>query len=104
MRQQEKLPASQEFVGETHRVLECTQNHPPWNKNQKGPLCLWVEEEVTENRQGVEQRVLFPLGPLPHIQHHNAVEWLPCPGEHLRLYPLLHNRCMETNMAEKNYN
>ena len=56
---------------------------------------------MTENRQGVEQRVLFPLGPLPHIQHHNAVEWLPCPGEHLRLYPLIHNRRDETKKKKK---
>ena len=31
LRQQEKLPAWQEFLGETYRVLECTQNHPPGN-------------------------------------------------------------------------
>ena len=37
-----------EFVGETHRVLEHIQNHPPGNQHQKGPICLWVVEEVTE--------------------------------------------------------
>ena len=26
-----------EFVGETHRVLECAQAHPPRNQLQKGP-------------------------------------------------------------------
>ena len=27
-----------ESVGETHRVLECTQAHPPRNQHQKGPI------------------------------------------------------------------
>ena len=27
-----------EFVAETHRVLECTQTHPPRNQHQKGPI------------------------------------------------------------------
>ena len=31
-----------EFIGETHRVLECTQTHPPGSQRQKGPVCLWV--------------------------------------------------------------
>ena len=61
-----------EFAGETHRVLECTQTHLPGNQHQKGPLCLWVAGEVTEDQQRAEQEALFPLGPLPHIQHHNA--------------------------------
>ena len=30
------------FTGETHRVLEHTQTHPPRNQHQKGPSCLWV--------------------------------------------------------------
>ena len=59
-----------EFTGETHRGLEHTQNHPPGNQHQKGPICLWVAVEVTKNRQRAEQAALFPLGPLPHIQHH----------------------------------
>ena len=45
-------------------------NPPTWNQHQKGPICLWVVGEVTENCQRVEQAALFPLGPLPHIQHH----------------------------------
>ena len=28
---------------------------------------------------------LFPLEPLPHIQHHNPARWAARPGEHLRL-------------------
>ena len=31
-----------EFIGDSHRVLVCTQNHAPGNQHQKGPLCLWV--------------------------------------------------------------
>ena len=40
-----------EVVGETHRVPEHTQAHPLGNQHQKGPLCLWVVEGVTENWQ-----------------------------------------------------
>ena len=38
-----------EFIGETHRVLEHPQNHPPRNQHQKGPISLWVVGEVTES-------------------------------------------------------
>ena len=63
-----------EFIGETNRVLECTQTHPPGNQHQKGPIGLWVAEEVTESRQRAKQVALFPLGPLPNVQHHNAAK------------------------------
>ena len=39
-----------EFIGETHRILEHTQNHTPRNQHQKGPSCLWVAEEVTKSQ------------------------------------------------------
>ena len=39
---------------------------------------------------------MFPLGPLPHISITTHTCGLPCPGEHLRLCPLLCNRCSET--------
>ena len=67
-----------EFTGETHRVLEHTQAHPPWNQHQKGPICLWVAGEVAENRQRAEQSALFPLRPPPYIQLHN-VKWVAPP-------------------------
>ena len=57
-----------EFFEETHRVLEHTQNRPPGNQHQKGPIHLWVIGEVTENWPPAEQIALFPLRPLPHIQ------------------------------------
>ena len=68
-----------EFIGETHRVLECTQTHPPRNQHQKGPICLWVVGEVTENWQRVEQAALVPLIPLPYTQHHKAATWVALP-------------------------
>ena len=43
-----------EVIGEMHRALECTQNHPPGNHHQKGPICLWVAKEVTENQLKAE--------------------------------------------------
>ena len=68
-----------EFVEETHRVLECIQAHPPRNQRQKGPICLWVVGEVTENWQREEQVALFPCRSLPHIQHHNTAMWVAPP-------------------------
>ena len=56
-----------EFIGETNRVLECTQTNQPRKKHQKGPTCLWVVGEVTENQQRSVQAALFPLDPLPDI-------------------------------------
>ena len=56
-----------EFVGETHRGLERAQANPLGNQDQKGPICLWVAGEVTENQQRGEQALLLPLGPLLHI-------------------------------------
>ena len=68
-----------EFVAQTHRVLECTQTHPPWNQYQKGLVCFWEAGKVTESQQRVEQVVLFPLGTLPHIEHHKAAMWVALP-------------------------
>ena len=85
-----------EFVGETHRVLERAQNHPPGNQPQKGPSCLWVTEEVTESQQRAEQVALFPLRPLPHRQHHKAATWVAQPWRIPKALPLTHNRCTET--------
>ena len=50
-----------EFVEETHRALEHTQTHPPGIQHQKGPICLWVVEEVTESGARAKQMLLFPL-------------------------------------------
>ena len=68
-----------EFVGETHRVLEHTQNHTPRNQHQKGLICLWVAVEVTESQQRAEQVALFPLGILPDRQQHNTAKWVAPP-------------------------
>ena len=51
---------------------ETKQSYPPGNQHQKGPICLWVMEDVTKGQLRTEQEGLFPLGRLPHIQHHNA--------------------------------
>ena len=85
-----------EFVGETHRVLECTQKHPCENQHQKGPICLWVAGEVAENQQRAEQVALFPLGPLPHIQRHNTAMWFAPPWQIPKAPSLTSNRHAET--------
>ena len=85
-----------ELVGEIHRVLQSTENHPPGNQHQKDPICFWVAEEVTESQLRAKQVALFPLRPIPHIQSQNAARWLPHPGEYLRLHPLFCNRHAET--------
>ena len=76
------------FVRETHSVLERTQTHLPGNQHQKGPICLWVVGEMTENRLRVEEAVLFPLGPSPTYSTTKKPGELPHPGEYLRLLPL----------------
>ena len=53
---------------------------------------MWVVEGVTEIQQREEQVALFPLGHLPHVQHHNRAKCVAHPDEYLRLRPLLHNR------------
>ena len=68
-----------EFTGETYRVLQHTQNNPPRNQHQKGPVCLWVAGEVSERQLRAEQVALFPLEPLPSIQHHNTATWVAPP-------------------------
>ena len=70
-----------ELITEGHRVLEhTTQPTPlPGNQHQKGPICSWVAEEVTENWPIAELVALFPLRPLPHIQCYNAMTWVALP-------------------------
>ena len=77
-----------EVVGETHRVPEGTQTHPPANQHQKGPLCFWVAREVTESWPRAEQASLFPIGPLPNIEHHNAAMWIALPWQIPKVPPL----------------
>ena len=60
---------TEELLGETHRVLERTQTHLLRKQHQKGLICLWVAEGVTENQQRVEQA---PYQTFPHIQHHST--------------------------------
>ena len=75
-----KIPSlTGEFIGETHRVLEYTKTHPPRNQHQKGPIHLWVVEKVTERQWRAEQAALFPLGPLPNIEFHNAAKRVAWP-------------------------
>ena len=58
----EETPSlTEEFIGQTHRVLECTQTHPHRNHLQKDPICLWVAREVTESQGRAEKVTLFPL-------------------------------------------
>ena len=92
---------TREFVGETDRVLEHTQNHPPRNQHQKGLICLWVAEEVTESQLRAEQAALSLLGPSPTYSATTQLCELPHPGKYLRLCPLLYNRHTKTkNMAQ----
>ena len=50
-----------EFIEEIHGILECTQAHEPGNQHQKGPIYLWVAEEVTKRGARAKQVALFPL-------------------------------------------
>ena len=46
---------TEEFVGETHGVVEHAEAYLPNNQHQKYPICLWVVGEVTESRARAEQ-------------------------------------------------
>ena len=85
-----------ECVGETNRVLECTQTHPPRNHHQKGPICLWVKEEVTESHREPSKRHCSLSDPSPTYSVTTS-DMLPHLGEHLRLCPLQWDTCAETN-------
>ena len=87
--QWEKLPASQESSLERPQgPRTCTQTHPPGNHQQKGPICLWVAEEVTESPPTAEQVALFPLRPLPNIQCHKPALWVSAPWQIPKVLPL----------------
>ena len=77
-----------EFVGETHRILEHTQNHPPRNQHQKGTICLWVAAEVTGSWQRLEQVGIASSRSLPHLQRHNTVMWVAPPWWISKALPL----------------
>ena len=70
-------------------------NPPTQESTPEAPNCLWVGEEVTKNWQRAEQAALFPLGPLPHIQHHNAMR-VALPWRNLRFCSLQCTGCAET--------
>ena len=67
-----------EFVGETHRGLECTQAYPPGTQHQKGPLCLWVAEGVTEIWQSGASHCYLSAPP-PLQRHSTATSVTPPP-------------------------
>ena len=75
---------TEESAGESHRVLERTQTHPPGNQHLKGHNSLVGSKRsdwrVGESQAG-EQAALFLLWLLPHIECHNAVKWVGHPGE-----------------------
>ena len=65
-----------EFVAETQKVLNIHKTHPPRNQHQKGPICLWVADKMTESGQRAEQVSLFPLRPLLPIECQSTVMWI----------------------------
>ena len=95
-----------EFVGDTHRVLECTKTHPPGprmytnpptrNQHQKGPICLWVVVEVTETSGELSKQHRSLSDPFPTYSTIMKQHGLPCLGEYLKLRPLPCNRHTRT--------
>ena len=87
-----------EFVGETHRVLGCTQTHPPRNQHQKGRPNVLVGSGGSDWKPTESTAIgIVPSRTLLHIQPCG----LPHPGEHLSLPPLLPNRQTETKKKKK---
>ena len=89
-----------EFIGQTHRGLECTQIHPLGSQHQKGLIRLWVVEGVTEILQRVEQAPLVPLGPSSTYSIKAQRPVLPHPGAHLRLHPFTQQLFQDKNMSQ----
>ena len=72
---------TEELAGQTHRGPRTYTKPPTWESEPEGPNLLVGSGEVTESQQRVEQTALFPLGPLPHIQHHNTAMWVALPWQ-----------------------
>ena len=91
-----------EFIGEAHGVLERTQNHPPGNQHQKGPICLWVAGKWLKVGWEQSEWHCSLSDPSPTYSITEQSHGLPRPGEHLRLCPLLFNRPAESkkNIAQ----
>ena len=70
---------TRKYFGETHRILECTQAHPPGNQHLKGHNLLVGSERSDWKWVRAKQAALFALWPLPHRQHHNAEKWVALP-------------------------
>ena len=62
-----------QYVGETHRVLGCTQTTHQGISTRRAQFACEQSREVNESLLRAEQLVLFPLRPLPYIQCHSAV-------------------------------
>ena len=61
-----------EFVGETHRALECTQNYPPRNQHQKGPISGGSDWKMAKSRASS----IVPSQTPTHVQNHNTPTWV----------------------------
>ena len=69
---------TEKFTGETHRVLEHIQTHPPRNQHQKGPICLWVVGEVTESGGEPSKWHCSLSDPPPHTA--SQCSYMGCPA------------------------
>ena len=49
---------TEEYVGETHRVLNCVQTHLPANQHLNGTNRLWEVRNVTESGTRAQQAAL----------------------------------------------
>ena len=76
------------------------KNPPTQDQHQRGPICLWIADKVTESRQRADQMALFPLGPLLHIQAHNPLTWAAWPWQILKAQCPLTVTVRQRNMAQ----
>ena len=60
---------------------------PTWESAPEGPNLL-VDSGGSDWKLRAEQAALFPLGPIPHIQRHNAVTWVAPPWWTPKALPL----------------
>ena len=85
-----------------HRVLECTQNHPPGELAPEGPNLLVSIGKWLNVTESWANSIVPSLTPPPSHTAPQRSRGLPHPVQYLRLCPLQCNRCAETKKYDPN--
>ena len=94
----ETLNLTGEFVGEAHRILECTQTQPPRNQHLKGynPFVGSEGSDGKWGQSGARKQHCSLSDSSPRDSATTQQRGLSHPGKYLRLHSSQHNRCAQT--------